>query len=106
MGMPLTTAQWKAIAPRLKNERIKEVWEVVISDCESDFTAYICATKEIALKKMFEYRDKLIKEYKRMLDYDKEMYGNMIKAIEGDDYEKWHIYLHECPSIRKTKVIF
>ena len=89
----------------IHKDSVGEVWEVVVSDCESCFTESICATKEIALERMFAYRDGLVKEYKEMLYMDKEMFGNMIKALESDDWEKWNTYPQEHPRIRKTKIV-
>ncbi len=106
-----------------------KVWKVGVSDCESCSTFAICSTKEIALREMFKKRDLLISEWKEMQIHNKEsekkfleeqakkgiyygfsgnerdMYGDMIKNLSHDDYEKWENYPQEVPWISETEVI-
>ena len=86
------------------------VWQVIVSDCESSSTVCICSTKEIALREMFAYRDKLIKEWTEHMkhsgiDYAHDIYKQMIIALSHNDYENWNNYPHEVPSIEETEVI-
>jgi len=104
------------------------VWIVGVSDCESNSIVCVCSTKELALKKMFETRDELIAEWKEMKVYEAEstknfieesaakgihfgfdtgrdLYGDMIKALSSDDWEKWDNYPHDRPYISPMTVL-
>ena len=48
---------------------MKKVYLVGVSDCESNSTVCICATKEIAERELFKKRDELIAEWKEMDEY-------------------------------------
>jgi hypothetical protein len=77
---------------------------------------------------MFAERDRLLKEWKEMKEWEKEstrkfveesaakgihfgfnterdMYGDMIKNLSSDDYEKWDNYPHERPYIYETEIV-
>lgn len=99
-----------------------KVWIVGVRDCESNSVVCICATKELAEKKLFEERDKLVKEW-RELDrstqkgitkycremlmpvYKDEMYKNMIENLKGDDYENWNNFPHDRPYLYEQEVL-
>ena len=74
-----------------------KVWLVGIADCEGSSITHICKTKQLALKRLFEERDKLVKEWKESIEFFKkedrkdnvEDYLNMIKKLSTDDYKKW-----------------
>jgi len=107
-----------------------KVWEIGVSDAESCTTILICATKEIAVRELFKKRDELISEWKEMKvqeekdreefiaekaaqgvhfgfggDGFRDMWGDMIKALSSDDYEKWDNYPHETLWIAETEVL-
>ena len=105
-----------------------KVWIVGVRDCESNYTVCICSTKELAIKKMFAERDRLLKDWHEMKEWEKEstrkfveesaakgihfgfsterdMYGDMIKAISSDDYENWNNYPHDVPYVYETEVL-
>lgn len=87
------------------------VYLVGISDCESNSIVCVCATKELAIKKMFEERDRLVKEWKEMSQWEKDrglkmgIYDQMIESLSSDDHEKWENYPHEVPYISQIDVL-
>jgi len=99
-----------------------KVWIVGISDCESNSVVCICATKEIAKRELFKKRDRLVKEWREMDEstqkfiekwskeqgrsiHKEEMYKNMIKNLEGNDYENWNNFPQECPYICEQEIL-
>lgn len=90
-----------------------KVWLVGVSDCESNSVICLCDTKELAVHKLFEERDKLINQWKESIENMKEyapgladeMYTKTIKALEGDDYENWDNYPHDRPYICEMEVL-
>ena len=105
-----------------------KVWIVAVSDCESTSVGAICSTKEIAIREMFNERDRLVKEWKEAKIYHEEstkkfieesaakgihfgfdtgrdMYGDMIKALSSDDWENWDNYPQERPYIFEREII-
>ena len=99
-----------------------KVWLVGCGDCESNYVVCLCNTKELAVKKLFEKRDELVKEWKRMDKsqqksikdfcskkkiklYVDNMYKDMIKNLSSNDYENWNNYPQECPYICEMEVL-
>lgn len=99
-----------------------KVWIVGVSDYEGNYIVAVCATKEIAEKKLFEERDRLVKEWQELDEYNSKrieefcrkekkkswidnMYKDMINALQGNDYENWNNYPHNCPYLYKTEVL-
>lgn len=89
-----------------------KVWIVGISDCESNSIVCLCSTKELAIKKMFAERDRLVAEYQKSYQHwiekdltEDNMYKNMIQALSGDDYENWDNYPHDRPYIHEMEVL-
>ena len=88
------------------------VWLVGIGDCESSEVKHVCKTEKLAVKKLFEERDELIKEWKRMIEFCKKEndkggikdYSDMIKKLSNNDYEHWDNYPHEIPFVFKMKL--
>lgn len=85
------------------------IWIVGISDVESNEIKHICKTEELAIKRLFEERDKLVINWEYMIKHkefrgDAEMYNEMIKNLMSDDYEHWNNYPHEVPYIEKREV--
>lgn len=84
------------------------VWVVGISNADGDSIVCVCASKELAVKKLFHVRDELVKDWEKMLQefpYSKEMYSEMIAALSSDDYENWNNYPHDSPYIYETEVL-
>jgi len=89
------------------------IWLVGVSDCESNSVICLCKTKDVAIKKMFEKRDELIKEWQDHMDREtgqlkesiKDLYGPMIEALSNDDYQNWDNYPHDCPYITEMEVV-
>jgi len=88
-----------------------KVYIVTIDDVEGTAIKAVCATKEIAVKILFEERDNLIKGYKEQIKYFKkeypndDMYEKMVENLSHDDYENWRNYPHDVPHIREFEVI-
>jgi hypothetical protein len=87
-----------------------KVWMVGVSDCEGNRVVGLFATKELAEKALFQERDELVKDWEEM---DKSVnkgklkdsiYRNMIKALSGNDYDKWDNYPHEAPYLCEYEV--
>ncbi len=106
---------WKRCLP-------EKVWVVGIGDCEGNEIVAVCSTKELAEKKLFETRDKLIAEWKEadicnqasIVKFCQEknkkvwedtMYKDMITSLQGNDYEKWNNFPHDCPYLYETELI-
>ncbi len=85
----------------------EKVWCVGVVDCENNSTIAICATKETAIRIMFERRDVLVAEYKNHLaqGYGVGLYEEMIQRLSGDDWEKWDTYPHEKPYIYEAVIL-
>lgn len=88
-----------------------KVWLVLKYDAEGAETLHICATKELAVKKLFEERDKLIADWKKMDKFLTQEYGEkdneykrMIKSLSGDDYENWDNYPNDCLAIEEMEL--
>lgn len=97
---------------------MKKVYLVGASDCESNSTVCICATKKIEERELFKKRDELIAEWKEMDKFIKEgeiknnfpdnhdeMYLKMIKNLSSDDYKNWDNFPHEEPYISEINII-
>lgn len=107
-----------------------KVWVVGVSNCEENYTVVICSTKEIAEKKLFEERDRLIKEWREMKIFTekrqqefveeqakqgihvggftfnkKNIYEQMIENLSSNDYKKWDNYPHDVPYLYETEVL-
>ena len=99
-----------------------KVWIVSVGNCEDSGGALLCLTKEIAERELFKARDRLVTEWKQSdihlqkdnIKYCKEnniplieenMYKDMIKALEGNDYLKWDNYPHECPYLYESEIL-
>jgi len=90
-----------------------KIWVVGISDCESNSTVAICSTKEIAKRELFKVRDSLVKEWQEQHEFwqkenrkfSEDMYLDMIKHLQGDDYGAWENYPHDCPYLCETELI-
>ncbi len=87
-----------------------KVWLVSIADVESNEIKHICKTEELAIKRLFEERDKLIEGWKHQIkvfsddkDY-KEGLNKMIKNVSSDDYKHWDNYPQEVPYISEREV--
>ena len=84
-----------------------KVWLVGISDAEGSSIKHICKTKELAVKRLFEERDELIKEWKRLakkFPESADRYKEMIKNLSSDDYEHWNNFPQDEPWIKEWKV--
>ena len=89
-----------------------DIWLVGIGDVESSEIKHICKTEKLAIKRLFEERDKLIEEWKRMIEFCKKEndkdgvkdYSDMIKKLSNDDYKNWDNYPHEIPFIFKMEL--
>jgi len=99
-----------------------KVWIVSVGNCEDSGGALICASKEIAERELFKARDNLVIEWKKSDEFlqksnaqyckdknipliEENMYKDMIKALEGDDYTKWDNYPHDFPYLYETEVV-
>ena len=99
-----------------------KVWVVSVGNCEDSGGALLCATKKIAERELFKARDALVAEwiesdkaYKTSIEeYCKEknipiqidnMYTDMIKALEDNDYTKWDNYPHDCPYLYESEIL-
>ena len=90
-----------------------KVYVVTVDDVEATSIRAICATKEIAIKVIFQERDKLTKDYEEQIKYHKEhypddtddMYEKMIESLSGNDWEKWDNGVHECPHLGECYVL-
>ncbi len=91
-----------------------KIWVVGVSDCEANSVVCLCTTKEIAERELFKERDRLVAEWNSRCEAFKgepleshthEMYGDMIKALAGNDYEEWDNYPHDRPYLYETEVI-
>lgn len=88
---------------------LRTVWVVQTSDCEASTLEFICATKEVAEKKLFEVRDRLIQHWKEMAEYvgkKDDVYVRMIKSLSTDDYESWDNYPHDRPHIFEMEITY
>ena len=87
------------------------VYLVGVGDCESYGVICACATKELAVKKLFEQRDKMVLDWIKYRDHKDsfpssvEMYQKMIDSLAGKDYENWNNYPHETPTISEQEVL-
>ncbi len=99
-----------------------KVWIVSVGNCEDSGGALLCATKEIAVRELFKARDRLVAEWQKSdihlqkdnIKYclennipliEENMYRDMIKALQGDDYAKWDNYPHDCPYLYESEVL-
>ena len=99
-----------------------KVWIVSVGNCEDSGGALLCATKEIAERELFKARDALAAEWKKSDEFlqkenikyckkrnlpliEENMYRDMIKALQGDDYVKWDNYPHDCPYLYEAEVL-
>jgi hypothetical protein len=88
-----------------------KIWLVGVSDCESNSIVCACATKELAIKKMFEERDRLVAGWKESINQDasskftRNLYQPMVDALSGDDYEHWDNYPNDVPYISEMEVL-
>jgi hypothetical protein len=92
----------------------KKVW-LVMYDIGGNFPVKcVCASKEIAEKKIVELRDEIVNYYKKELDQLKEwddqerasllisLYKDVIDSLSGDNYKEWEelpavsLYIEEC----------
>lgn len=87
------------------------IWVVGVSDCESNRIEAICSTKEIAERELFKARDELIKEWQKMIEWEKkegrvdDMYQKMIANISTNDYKNWDNYPQDCPYLYKSELM-
>jgi len=87
-----------------------EVWIIQEYDCESGHVVRILSSQEKAEKAILEERDRLVSEWKRMVDFCKEehssseMYERMIKNLSSNDWREWHNYPHDNFSVKVWKV--
>jgi hypothetical protein len=86
-----------------------KIWVVGVADCEGSSMVAICTTKEIAERELFKIRDTLVAEWKECIfsneEWGKDMYKGMVKALEGDDYQKWNNYPHDCPHLYEAELL-
>ena len=74
-----------------------KVWVVETGGHDSKRILHICKTKKLAVKRLFEERDKLVKKWKELIKISndtnykagQEYYLDMIKILSTDNYEKW-----------------
>ena len=86
-----------------------KVWAVLKYDVETLELLHICNTKELAIKKLFEERDKLILHWKEMdelvnEEYQDDTYKQMIKNLSSNDYENWDNYPYDCLTIEELEL--
>jgi len=92
------------------------IWLVGVSDCESNSIVCACLNKEIAVREMFNVRDRLIAGWLESISYAigepetyrksvEDLYKPMIEALKSDDYENWDNYPHDRPYISEIEIL-
>ena len=89
-----------------------KVWLVGIGDVESSEIKHVCKTEKLAIKKLFEERDKLFKKWDKLIESCKkdrnwggvEIYSNMISRLSDNNYKNWDNYPYKTPFIEGMEV--
>lgn len=87
-----------------------KVFLVGVNDAESSTVCHVCATKELAIKRIFELRDQVIKDNESCLNGDPtdawwiEYCTRTKKNLEGDNYTEWNNFPNETPWLNEVEV--
>ena len=86
-----------------------KIWIVGINSGENYTIHYACATKQLALKRLFEERDKLVKIYEHIIASchicDRENLWKQKEILFDNDYKKWEYnYPNKIPYILEMEL--
>jgi hypothetical protein len=91
-----------------------KVYLICISAADSGSVLRIAGNPVKAWELMREERDKLVSDWKQMIDFIKkedgeldcgvQMYEKMIQNLSGDNFEEWNNYPHDTIKLEEWEV--